>query len=97
MRRTELPTVACPACAGRTTIPAHGTGEVLRREREARDVPRAGKTYPNQGLVHHFGFSESYTIDLENDVRPWSWSLVESYRAAIEAAVATRLESEVEV
>lgn len=73
------------------TIP---TGELLRREREERDVPRCSTADPPLGLAHHFGFSESYTLDLERGVRPWSWALISRYREAIEAAVQSRLAKE---
>jgi transcriptional regulator with XRE-family HTH domain len=84
MKRSPLPTTNCTACRG-GLVPGPTAGEVLRREREERDVTRAA-------LIEHFGFSESYTIDLERGARPFSWELVDSYRQAIEAAVTARLQ-----
>lgn len=87
MKRPTIPVTRCEVCRN-GDIPGPTAGEVLRREREERSVTRAA-------LIEHFGFSESYTIDLERGARPFSWELVDQYRKAIEAAVQTRLEAAV--
>ncbi len=83
MKKRTLPTVKCDACRGGVT-PARNAGTVLQLEREERGVTRTA-------FVPHFGFSESYTIDLEKGSRPLTWVLVDRYRAAIEKAVEERL------
>ena len=94
MRRPQLPTTKCSTCAGLGTIPAIGTGAVLKQEREEKGVPRTNKDNEKLGLCYHFGFGASYTFDLENDRRDWNAKLIADYRAAIQKAVAARLESE---
>lgn len=98
MKRASLPVTACTYCNGQGQIPdTIPAGEMLRREREERDVPRISKSDPVLGLAFHFGFSESYTLDLERGVRPWSWNLIEKYRNAIEKAVESRLKKDAQV
>ncbi len=83
MRKAQLPTTKCTDCRdGR--VPSRDAGPFLQREREERGVTRTA-------LVPHFGFSESYTIDLEKGARPLTWVLVDKYRDAIEKAVQARL------
>lgn len=94
MKRVNIPIVQCLSCGGTGGLPSDKAGEMLRREREEREVPRIVKRNPKLGLAYHFGFSESYTLDLERGVRPWSWLLIERYRAAIEQAVQERLKQE---
>jgi len=90
VRRPSLPVTPCPTCAGRGEMPGANAGEVLRLEREERRVTRTD-------LLRHFArpdgglFSESYTIDLERGARPFTWDLIERYRAAIKAAVDERV------
>lgn len=84
MRKPPIPTTKCEACKD-GLVPGRLAGETLRREREERHVTRAT-------LAKHFGFSESYTIDLERGARPLTWDLVTAYRAAIEKAVKERVE-----
>lgn len=98
MKRPQIPIIQCLSCGGTGGLPdTIPTGELLRREREERDVPRISKSDPVLGLAYHFGFSESYTLDLERGVRPWSWALISKYRDAIELAVHARLKKDAQV
>ena len=92
MKRPSLPTTTCTACRGQGTIPAIGTGAVLKQEREEKGVPRTNKDNEKLGLCYHFGYKASYVFDLENDRRDWSSELTAKYREAIQKAVAARLE-----
>jgi hypothetical protein len=92
MKRPQLPTIKCSTCAGLGTIPAIGTGAVLKQEREEKGVPRTNKENEKLGLCYHFGFKASYVFDLENDRRDWSTELVVKYRDAVQKAVAARVE-----
>lgn len=94
MKRNEIPIVQCLACGGRGATPSDKVGEILRKEREERDVPRISKTEPSIGLAHNMGLSESYILDLEGGKRPLSWALIDRYREAIERAVSARLAKE---
>jgi len=84
----ELKTIKCPHCNGKGELPGTEAGALLRLEREEKDVNR------NQ-LLEFFGYSESYTIDLERGARPLTWELVDKYRTAVVAAVHERLKAEV--
>jgi len=93
MKRLPLPTVPCPHCID-GEIPGPKAGEVLRREREERDVPRSNSANPEISLCHHLNLSETYAVALERGERPLTWELVRRYREAIEVAVKARLEVE---
>ncbi len=85
----ELQTVKCPQCKGRGQVPDTTVGEVLKLEREEAGVNRTE-------LLTHFGYSDSYTFDLERGSRPLTWELVDKYRSAIGKAVQERLQAEEE-
>lgn len=89
MKKSKIPIVQCLECGGSGSIPSAATGKVLRREREARGIPRVSRD-PTHGIAHHFGYSESYTLELERDSKPWTWLLIRKYRDAIERAAKAR-------
>lgn len=91
IKQPPIPMETCTFCDGSGERVAHGAGMLLRRERDGRSVTR-------EQLVRHFKkpgggrYSVLYLIDLERDSRAWSLAMIASYRTAIEAAVAERLE-----
>lgn len=94
IKRPETPMITCTLCDGAGKRPAHGTGRLMRMERDSRTVTR-------EQLIEHFhkpdgtNYSPTHLIDLERDSRAWSLAMIESYRVAIEAAVKQRLEVQV--
>lgn len=85
MKRPSIPIIECPRCRGKGGAPDVGTGPVLRQERRDADVLL-------KDMLPYFGFSKTYTGDLEADKRPWSWELIDHYRKAIAMVVSKRLE-----
>ena len=89
MKRPPMKKQPCLVCEGSGELPGPEAGEILRLEREDRGVRR-------KELLPFFGYSDTYTFDLERGARPLTWELVRKYREAIDEAVKARLkESEV--
>jgi len=84
VKRPSIPVTECPKCQGKGGAPDTGTGPVMRQERKDADVLL-------RDLLPHFGYSKTYTVDLEADKRPWSWDLINQYRDAIKAVVDQRI------
>jgi len=96
MKRPAVIMEKCRVCLGAGEVPSGTTGALLRLERESRGVTRAA-LQPYFLKPDGSPYSEAHLLSLEHDVRAWSSVMVDSFRKAIERAVAKRLRKEAKV